>query len=120
MGNFMYIPLKASFFFSNHFTTFSFLRFYLLIFRHMGRKGERGRETWMYQRCIDWLPLTGPQPGAWPSTLTCALTGNGTCDLWFRSPVLSPLSHTSQGSHHFHSLSEVLSVSPDLVSYIYD
>ena len=37
-----------------------------------GRK--RGRETLMFERNIDWLPLAHPQPGTWPTTQACVLT----------------------------------------------
>ena len=43
-----------------------------------------------------WLPLTHPQPGTWPATQACALTGNRTSDLSVFRPALNPLSHTSQ------------------------
>ena len=35
--------------------------------------------------------------GTWPATQACALVGNQTGDPLFHSPVLNPLSHTSQG-----------------------
>ena len=38
-----------------------------------------------------------PQPGTWPTTQACALTGNRT-----NNPlILNPLSHTSQGHNLF-------------------
>ena len=43
------------------------------------------------------LPLTPPNWGTWPITQACALTRNGTSDLSVHRPVLSPLSHASQG-----------------------
>ena len=33
----------------------------LFIFRERGREGGRGRETSMYERHMDWLPLARPQ-----------------------------------------------------------
>ena len=45
---------------------------FLFIFREGGREGEER------ERNIDQLPLTCPQPGTWPSTQACALTGNQT------------------------------------------
>ena len=48
-----------------------------------------------------WLPLECPLLGAGPATQACALTGNGTCDLLVRRPVLSPVSYTSQGCFLF-------------------
>ena len=50
----------------------------------------------MCKRNINWLPLASPQPGSWPTTQACALTGNQTGDLSFHRTVLNPLSHTSQ------------------------
>ena len=38
-----------------------------------------------------------PQPGTWPTTQACALTGNRTHDLPVCRLALNPLSHTSQG-----------------------
>ena len=48
-----------------------------------------------------WLPLAWPQLGTWPTTQACALTRNPNGDLSGRRPVLSPLSHTSQGYRKF-------------------
>ena len=67
-----------------------FLRFYLFLER--GR--ERKREGEKHQ-CE--LPLTLPLLGTWPATQACTLTGNRTSDPLVHRPVLSPLSHTSQG-----------------------
>ena len=38
-----------------------------------------------------------PLLGTWPTTQACAPTGNRTSAPLVHSPVLSPLSHTSQG-----------------------
>ena len=68
-----------------------FWRFYLFIFRE-GERREKERE-----RSINvWLPLTCLLLGTWPATQACALTGNWTSSLLIHSPVLNPLSHTSQ------------------------
>ena len=66
-----------------------------LFFRERGR--ERGRETLMCQRYIDWLPFACLQLGAWPTTQTCGLTRNRIRDLLVCRLTLSPPSHTSQG-----------------------
>ena len=50
----------------------------------------------MSERFIHQLPHT-PQPGTWPATQAGALTGDRTSDPLVHRPVLSPLSHTSQG-----------------------
>ena len=57
-------------------------------------KGERR------ERNTDWLPLAYPQPGAWPTTQACALTGNKTSDLLVCRSVLNALSHTIQGQRY--------------------
>ena len=44
-----------------------------------------------------WLPLVCSLLGTWPTTQAFALTGNQICNPLVRRPVLSPLSHTSQG-----------------------
>ena len=68
---------------------------YLFLERGEGREKERERNINV------WLPLTRPLLGTWPATQACALTGNQTCDLLVYRLALSPLSHTSQGSHTF-------------------
>ena len=50
---------------------------------------------------IDQVPLTRPQPGAWPTIQTCALTGTRTCHLSVCRMTPNPLSHTHQGSFSF-------------------
>ena len=63
---------------------------------------NRGRETSMCERNIDWLPFPCPHQGTWPATQACALTGNQTSGFLVRRPVLNLLSHTHQG-HFFPS-----------------
>ena len=48
---------------------------------------------------MDRLPLTCPQVGTWPATQARALTRSQSGDLLVHRLVLSPLSHTSQGSN---------------------
>ena len=72
----------------------------LFVFRGMGREREREGKK-MCERNTDWLSVTRPQLGTWPATQACALTENWTSDLWVHTPVLNPLSHTSQGSIWF-------------------
>ena len=45
--------------------------FYLFIFRKRERKGEREGEKY---QCV--VASHAPQPGTWPTTQVCALTGN--------------------------------------------
>ena len=73
--------------------TFLKILFYLIL--------ERGRETLVCERNINWLPLACPQLGAWASNQACALTGNWTDDLLVLRPALNPLSHTNQGPQLF-------------------
>ena len=68
--------------------------FYLFNFRE--RRKERERE-----RNISQLALSCPQPGTWPATQSCALTGNQICNPLVHSPELNPLSHTSHGENFF-------------------
>ena len=72
------------------FFLFSFSNIYLF-FEEEGRVKERERNINV------WLPLTWPRLGTWPATQARALTGNQSSDPLVRRPVLSPLSHTSQG-----------------------
>ena len=65
------------------------LKILFIHFRERGREGERGRETSMCERYIDWSPLARPQLGTWPTTQACALTGNRTCDILVCKPELS-------------------------------
>ena len=65
---------------------------YLFIFRQRGMEGEREGEK---HQCV--VASHMPLLGTWPATQPCALTGNGTDDPLVPRPVLSPLSHTSQG-----------------------
>ena len=54
----------------------------------------------MCETYIDLLPLTRLQPGTWPATQACTLTGNHTGDFGdflVCRLALNPLSHTSQG-----------------------
>ena len=63
---------------------------YLFLEREEGEEKERERNINV------WLSLTYP-PGTWPTTQSCALTGNRTSNLLVYRPMLSPLSYTSQG-----------------------
>ena len=63
-------------------------RFYLFIFREMGRERDREGEKHFCVREKQ-LPLTCPQPRTWPTTQACALTGNWTGDLSALRPALS-------------------------------
>ena len=46
----------------------SFLFLILFIFRERGGRRQRGRETLMWERNINWLPPALPRLGAWPTT----------------------------------------------------
>ena len=82
-----------------NFFFFFFKKNILFIYFQREEKGgkKRGRETLMYERNIDWLPLAHPQLGIWPATQACALTGNWTSNLSVSRLVLNLLSYTSQG-----------------------
>ena len=72
---------------------FIFIKDFIYIFLEKGEQREKERE----RNVNVWLPLARPLLGTWPATQACALTGNRTSDPSFCSPVLNPLSHTSQG-----------------------
>ena len=71
-----------------------FLNILFIYFQRRGKGGrKRGRETSTCERYIN--QSTGhPQPGTWPTTQACALTGNQTSNPLICRPALSPLSHT--------------------------
>ena len=78
--------------YNNYYSSLSFKKIFLFIFREKGREEKEG------ERNINvWLSLTHPLLRTWPATQACALTGNWTNDTWVRRPVLSPLRYTSQG-----------------------
>ena len=82
----MSLKMRPSFF-------FFFLRLFIYLFLERGEEKEKERE-----RNINvWLPLMLPPLGTWPATQACALTGSRTGKFLVPRPVLSPLSHTSQG-----------------------
>ena len=59
-------------------------------------RGERGRETLMCERNIDWSPLMCTLTGDRRTTQTCTLSGNWTGNLWLCGKTSNQLSHTSQ------------------------
>ena len=65
-------------------------RFYLLLEKGEGKEKDRERNINV------WLPLARLQPGIWPATQACALTGIQTGDLLVCRMTHNPLSHTSQ------------------------
>ena len=71
-----------------------FFKISFIYFREKGEGGEKERERNM-DVCL--VASHTPQPRIWPATQARALTGNQTGNLSVRRPVLSPLSHTSQG-----------------------
>ena len=64
---------------------------YLFLGRREGREKEREKNINV------WLPLACPMLGTWPATQACTLTRDWTCDPLVHSPVLNPLSYSSQG-----------------------
>ena len=63
---------------------------YLFLERGEGREKEREININV------WLPLPCPQPGTWPATQACTLTGNRTSDPFVHRLAFNPLSHSSQ------------------------
>ena len=47
-----------------------------MYFLEGGEGREKGRQTLMWERYIDWLPLARPLLGTCPATQACALSGN--------------------------------------------
>ena len=97
---------------------FTFLRFYLFVFREKGRKGERGRETSMYGRNIDLLPLARvptrglahnpgmcPDRGSnqWPFALRDGAQPTEPCQSGLRSFCIVSLWHTVCVTAHTNS-----------------
>ena len=66
---------------------------FIYLFLEEGEEREKERERNINVR----LPLVCPQPGTWPTTQLCALTGNQTREALVHRSTLNPLSHTSQG-----------------------
>ena len=80
--------------------------FVCFIFRERGREArKRGRETSVYERYLNRLPLACLQPETWLATQACALTGNQTDKPLVPSPALSPLRHTSLGINSVFNMS---------------
>ena len=96
--SFYYIWAFPHYYMKEHLKSFKDF-IYLFLERREGR--ERGRETSMWERHFDLLPLANPQTGTWPTTQECPLTGNRTSDPWACRLMLNPLTHTSQGSPLF-------------------
>ena len=63
-----------------------------ILFVYFQREGKRGSNINVQ------LPLAHPQPGTWPTTRACALTGSWTSNPLVSKLALNPLSHTSQGT----------------------
>ena len=81
-----------------HWSELFFLNYYLFFFKILFIVRERGGEREIeWEKHHVWLPLTRPLLGTWPTTQTCALTGNQTSNPLLHRPALNPLSHTSQG-----------------------
>ena len=78
---------------TNSFFFFFKKRFYLFIYFY----GGEGREEERERNINTWLPLMCPLSRTWPETQAYALTGNWTRNRLVCTPVLNPLSHTSQG-----------------------
>ena len=66
-------------------------------FIHLFLERGEGKEEERERNISEWLPLTCPLLGTWPTTQACALTGIRTGNPLVRSPTLYPLSYASQG-----------------------
>ena len=82
---------------------FPSLSFLSILFIYLERDGQGGRkrggEALTCERYINWLPLTRPQPGSWPTPRHVPWLGiNRTGNPLVHRLVLNSLSHTSQGN----------------------
>ena len=73
---------------------FFFFKDFIYLFLERGEGKEKDRERNIHV----WLPLMSPLLRSWPTTESCALTGNRTSDSLVCRPTLSLQSYTSQGS----------------------
>ena len=71
----------------------NFLKQILFIHFERERKGGRKKEREMFINVWE-------NPGTWPATQACALTGNQTLNLSVYRPMLNPLNHTSKANFH--------------------
>ena len=74
-----------------------FLKDFIYLFLERGERREKEKER-NINVC---LPLEHPLLGTWPTTQSCALTGNETHDPLVGRLALNPLSHISQGTIFF-------------------
>ena len=89
-----------------HSTVFTSLGFFLInflniLFIYLFLERGEGKEKERERNINVWLPLTCPILQTWPTAQACTMTGNQTHDPLVHSPVLNPLSHTSQGKFSF-------------------
>ena len=85
------------------FSNFYFYYFYphlrtWLCILERGEGREKGRETSMRERNINWLTFVCAPTGDWTATQACALTGNRTYDPSVCRTTPNQLSHTDQSS----------------------
>ena len=99
---------------------FTYKRFYVFILeKGEGRKKDRERNIGV------WLPLACPLLGTWPTTETCALTGNQTsdplvcrwCPTHWATPVRAKLMNFNFSMGHSFIIA-VVQLSHSLLAYI--
>ena len=93
-----YVIYKCFKYFLSVACLFIFLFFKGFIYLFLER--EEGREKQRERNINVCLPLAQPLPRTWPTTQTCALTGNQTGDPLVSRSVLNPL-HQPGLSFHF-------------------
>ena len=88
---------------------------FIYLYLDRGKEREKERERNINVR----LPLTRPQPGTWPATQACALTGNRTSNPLVRRPALNLISHTSKGRYNlFYKILCDLSTNYFILTYL--
>ena len=75
---------------------------FFLDFIYLFLERRKGRREGVKHQCVvaSRAPPTGDL-GIWPATQACVLTGNQTGNSLVCRPVLTPLSHTSQGNINY-------------------
>ena len=88
-------PLSDCWMWGKRLLTLSFFysKFLKKIFIYLFLDKAEGREKVRERNSNVWLPLTCPQPGTWPKTQICALTGNRTGDFGLYTGAQSTKPH---------------------------
>ena len=95
-----------------------FFFFFKILFIYLFWLGEKKRERKINVQEKHWLPLTCPQPGTWPATLACTLTGIKPATFCFAGNTQHTESYQSGPAPSSKSTGDQLpAVSPTLTPY---